>query len=183
MSGLSRYLSKLLRHNPELLDLDYDLHGYVEVNQLIERINERSKYTINKEILDELVEEDNKGRFKYSKDGLYIKACQGHTIDIEVELNYIKPPDILFHGTTLEAYELIKKCGYIDKMKRHDVHLYKDIDKAWQSAKRRKNKTPVVLEIDSKRMYEDGYIFGESDNHVWCIKRVPIIYINKIISR
>ena len=183
MSQLSRYLSKLLRHQPELLDLDYDGHGYVRVNQLIERINERSRFTINKQILDDLVESDQKGRFKYSEDGLYIKACQGHTIPIEVELHYKKPPDLLYHGTTMEAYELIKQSGYIDKMHRHDVHLQESEDKAWQSARRWKHKTPILLEIDAKRMYEDAYQFGITDNGVWCIKSVPIDYINRVIYR
>lgn len=179
---LSKYLSYLLRHNPEKLSLDMDIHGYVSVDQLINNINEEKNYTINKQILDDIVVSDDKKRYKYSQDGLYIKACQGHSLEWVIpELTYKKPPDILYHGTTENAYQKILKSGCISKMKRHAVHTQEEIEKAWKSA-RRWHLIPVVLQINAKAMYNDGYEFGVSDNDVWCIESVPVKYIMDVIK-
>lgn len=169
------YLTYLLRHHPEDEDLDMDIHGYVKVDQLLER------FSLTKSQLDQIVATDNKQRFKYSSDGLYIKACQGHSIPWVIpELTYKNPPDILYHGTTHEAYQLILETGYISKMGRHAVHMQATMDKSIQSATRW-HKTPVVLEIDAHQMVLDGYEFGISDNDVWCIEQVPVQYIKREI--
>ncbi len=171
----SKYLSYLLRHHPEDCQLDMDIHGYVRIEELIQNM------PITREQLDMIVATDNKQRFKYSDDGLSIKACQGHSIPWVIpELTYKNPPDILYHGTTDEAYQLIKKSGYISRMQRHAVHMQASMDKAIQSASRW-HRTPVILVIDAKQMVKDGYQFGVSDNNVWCIEQVPIQYIKEEI--
>ena len=157
-SGISIYMSFVLRHCPQDINLDMDKHGWVDVEQLITGIN-------------------NKGRYRFNEDYTRIKACQGHSIEwVEPELEYKEPPQYLYHGTTTEAYEKIQESGYISKMKRHAVHMQSKKDKAWQSAKRWK-KEPLVLQIDAKKMYEDGYVFGVSENEVWVVDKVPVEYI------
>ena len=176
-SNLSVYLSYLLRHNPQDIGLSMDNHGWVSVDQLIQEINNGKKYTLNRELLKEIVDTDSKGRYRLSDDGERIKACQGHSIPwVEPELRYAKPPEYLYHGTTMEALEEILKSGAILKQTRHAVHLQADAEKAWQSAFRWK-KRPVVLKIAAQKLHEAGSVFGESDNHVWCVESVPAEYI------
>ena len=175
-----KYLSYLLRHHTEACHLEMDKKGYVDVQQLIDNVKEYSKYSLTFDELQKIVETDDKQRFKLTKDK--IKCNQGHSIPwVEPELDYdVVVPDTLYHGTTAEAYEKIKKDGCISKMKRHAVHLQQDIKKAWKSAKRWHNQIPIVLEIDSKQMNKGGYSIGVTDNDVWCVESVPIKYIKKI---
>lgn len=178
---LSVYISYLLRHNPQDLELSMDIHGWVGVDELICRINGAGKFRLTRELLEELVAEDNKGRYRFSGDGTKIKACQGHSIPwVEPELQYGQPPEFLYHGTTEAAYQKILSSGYISKMSRHAVHMQADINKAWQSA-RRWHQKPVVLKIDAKSMHRDGMSFGVSDNGVWCTECVPVSYIMESI--
>lgn len=178
---LSIYLSFLLRHSPESLHLSMNEQGFVDVDELIDAINKDGQYSISKEMLDRIVEEDSKGRYRYSSDGTRIKACQGHSVPwVEPELTVKKPPAVLYHGTTLAAYNEIISSGAISKMKRHAVHLQADERKAWQSAKRWK-KPCVVIKIDSAKMFLDGHEFGISDNMVWLTESVPTKYIIEVL--
>ena len=181
-----KYLTYLLRHHPEDCHLDMDKKGYVEVNQLLNNVNEYSKYSLTLKELELIVETDNKQRFKVIEldDIRKIKCNQGHSISwVEPELFYdVVVPNILYHGTTKEAYKKIKATGYISKMKRHAVHMQKDIQKAWMSAKRWKQQEPIVLEIDAKKMVEDGYKIGVTDNDVWCVNNVPVQYIKVVYN-
>ena len=174
---LSMYIARLLRHRPEELHLTMDVHGWVPVAELIEKIRAAGRYPISREILEEIVRQDNKGRFRFSPQGDKIKACQGHTISwVEPELTVGQPPAVLYHGTTGEAYEKILSSGHISRMKRHGVHLQPEEAKAWQSA-RRWHKEPVVLKIDARQMCADGAVFAMADNGVWCTEQVPVRYI------
>ncbi len=178
---LSVYLSFLLRHQPEALSLNMDKHGYVAVDELIAAVNKKSRYSITKEVLDNIVATDGKGRYAFSTDGRKIKACQGHSISwVEPELEWTAPPPVLYHGTTANAYSAILASGNVSKMKRHAVHLQADPAKAWQSANRWKQ-TPVVLKIDSADMSSKGFQFGLSDNGVWCVDHIPIEYIFEVL--
>lgn len=175
---LSKYLSFLLRHKPEDLRLDMDRHGWVSVEALIEGINaKRVGYQLNFEKLKEIVDTDDKGRYRFSEDGQRIKACQGHSIPwIEPEMEYSEPPLYLYHGTTTAALEKILKSGAITKQKRHAVHMQADPEKAWQSAVRW-HAIPVLLKINAKEMHEQGFVFGKTENEVWCTESVPIAFI------
>jgi len=174
---LSRYLSMLLRHKPESIGLKMDAAGWVDVDELIEKVQKTGKYKIDRCTLEHIVETDNKSRYRFNDTKTRVKACQGHSIPWVVpELEYKTPPEFLYHGTTNQALQLILKSGHIDKMKRHAVHMQADVSKAWQSAKRW-NQTPVVLKIDAAKMHEDGLVFGVSENNVWCVESVPKEYI------
>lgn len=179
---VSIYLSYLLRHNPADIGLHMDKHGWVEVEQLINGINNSGKYIINLEQLKDIVANDNKGRYRFNEYFTRIKACQGHSIEwVEPELEYKEPPQHLYHGTTVESYKKMKDSGYISKMKRHAVHMQALEEKAWQSAKRWHIEA-VVLKIDARNMYKDGYIFGISENEVWLVEQVPMKYIIDVLE-
>lgn len=175
---LSIHLSYLLRHDPGSIGLQMDKHGWVDAQELIQRINEAGKHRLTRQLLEQIVAGDDKGRFRFSDDGTRLKACQGHTIEwVEPELTICAPPQYLYHGTTQRALEDIRASGFICKMKRHAVHMQADPEMAWKSAIRRRNQTPVLLKIDAEKMYADGHVFGVSDNRVWCTERVPAAYI------
>lgn len=178
---LSKYLSFLLRHKPGDIHLDMDRHGWVSAEALINGINTAGKYQLNLEKLREIVNTDDKGRYRFSEDGQKIKACQGHSIPwIEPEMEYSEPPLYLYHGTTTVALEKILKSGAITKQKRHAVHMQADPVKAWQSATRWQL-TPVLLKINAKEMHEKGFVFGKTENEVWCTEIVPTEFISEKI--
>lgn len=173
----SIYLSFLLRHHPEEANLNMDTHGWVSVDQLITNINAKGKHEIDLATLQQVVAEDKKGRYRFSDDGTHIKACQGHSIPwVTPALTYMQPPCYLYHGTTTTALEKIKASGSINKMARHAVHMQADPEKAWQSATRWKQR-PVILKIDAAAMATDGYVFGVTENQVWCTETVPLKYL------
>jgi len=177
MDEISKYLCLLLRHQPEKAELDMDKHGWVQVDQLINGVKHHSRYDIDRTILENIVSADKKGRYRFDEEHNKIKCCQGHSIPwVEPELEYCEPPEFLYHGTTTKALEAIEDSGAIKKMKRHAVHMQADINKAWQSAERW-HQTPVVLKIDARKMSDDGYKFGVTENEVWCTEEVPAKYI------
>ena len=150
MNELSKYLCLLLRHQPEKAELDMDSHGWVSVEQLIDGVNRQSSYKLDRELLEQIVAEDNKGHSVFW---------------VEPELEYCEPPEFLYHGTTTKALEAIEESGAIKKMARHAVHMQADISKAWQSAERW-HKIPVVLKIAASEMNKDGFRFGVTENEV-----------------
>jgi len=153
-----KYITLLLRHKPEKENLDMDKNGYVSVKQLLSRLK------ISKLDLDYIVETDNKTRFSYSASKDKIRCNQGHSIDVDVELKEIKPPDILYHGTAWKSVESIYKTG-IEKRDRLHVHLSSDLETAEKIGLR--HGKLYIFKIDTKRMYEDGIKFYLSENKVW----------------
>ena len=174
---MGKYLSLILRHKPELINLKIDEHGWVEVDQLLKGINDRGRY-ISKEMLDIIVNTNNKKRYQYNDDQTKIRANQGHSIKVDVELQEKVPPDILYHGTAQKYLDKIKKSG-IRKMNRLYVHLSKDIQTAINVGKR--HGQPIVLVIDTKKMLRDGYKFYYSYNGVWLCDDIAYSYIEEVI--
>lgn len=180
-SGISIYLSYVLRHNPGDLSLEMDRHGWVSVDGLIQGVNDRGKYHLTREMLCEIVRTDRKGRYRFNEERTRIKACQGHSIPwVEPELERMDPPATLYHGTTWDAYKQIAQSGAINRMERHAVHLTAVEFRAWQSARRWK-KRAVVLKIDAAAMCGQGYAFGVSENEVWCTETVPKAFITGVL--
>ena len=160
-----------------------DEHGWVSIGQLIENVNAKGEVKLTRELIEQIVQTDDKGRYRISSDGERIKACQGHSIPWVIpELEQRTPPEFLYHGTTGEAYDEIQKSGAILRMSRHAVHLHADERIAWQVANRRKNKTPIVLKIASGVMSREGITFSISENSVWFCERVPVKYICQIMK-
>lgn len=174
---VSIYLSFLLRHHPEDIGLEMDESGWVSVEQLLSGINDSGKYQITLKQLKMIVDQDRKGRYRLNEDMTRIKACQGHSIPwVKPELEFVEPPEYLYHGTTTAALEKIMESGAILKMARHAVHMQAQPEKAWQSACRWGLK-PVMLKIAAKEMYKNGAVFGRTENDVWCTEKVPVEYI------
>jgi putative RNA 2'-phosphotransferase len=167
----SKYIALILRHKPECVGLTLDSKGRVKINDLIKAMNLHS-ISINREMLDEIVETNDKKR--YVIDGEYIYAAQGHSIEVNVELDEKEPPDILYHGTAIRNLSSIFKEG-IQHRDRNYVHLSSNIETAIKVGAR--HGEPNILIVDSKRMYKDGHKFYISKNNVWLVDYVPKEYI------
>ncbi|MBQ3586511.1 MAG: RNA 2'-phosphotransferase [Synergistaceae bacterium] len=122
-SSLSRLLSKILRHEPEIAGITLDSHGWAKVSELIEGVNKIRPIDI--ETLREIVATDRKGRYSLSEDGEFIRANQGHSVEVDVELEEREPPELLYHGTSQENARIITAEG-LKPMTRLYVHLSKD---------------------------------------------------------
>ena len=161
----SKRLAFLLRHDR---DYPFDEHGWRSVDDLM--IN----HGYSMEELCEIVETNNKQRYEFSADKTKIRARQGHSVPVDVELTETVPPDTLYHGTAEATLNVIMANG-IQKMSRLYVHLSPTKEIATNVGKR--HGKPVVLEIDSKSMWADGYRFYHSRNDVWLTEFVDAKYI------
>lgn len=169
MKKISKYLSLLLRHEPERENLDMDSNGWVHCDEIIDKLN------ITFSDIEYVVKSNDKNRFSFNDDKSKIRANQGHSLSwVNVEMNEVKPPDILYHGTATKFVSSIKENGLI-KGNRNHVHLSDDIETA-KSVGLRHGKL-YLFEIDAKKMYEDGYKFYLSKNNVWLIEYVPKKYL------
>lgn len=173
---LSKYISLILRHKPEVIGITLDEHGWANVDELIAGISKDRAF--NMETLEEIVRTDEKQRYSFNFDKTKIRASQGHSIPVDIELQEKKPPEILYHGTGEKYVENIDKEGLSSKGRLY-VHLSKDIDTAIKVGRR--HGVPVVYQIRSKEMYCDGYKFFLSENGVWLTKRVPAKYLDKLV--
>ena len=171
----SKFISLILRHKPETIGISLDEHGWANVAELIEGIS-KTQY-IDMAMLEEIVDTDNKQRYSFNEDKTLIRANQGHSIPVDVELPEKKPPVILYHGTGEKYVSSIDEQGLISKSRLY-VHLSKDEQTAKMVGSR--HGKPVIYEIYAGQMYEDGYIFYLSVNGVWLTKSVPVKYMNKL---
>ena len=170
---LSKFLSLVLRHKPDIIDLELSQHGWADVNELIEKMNACEK-RIDRETLNSIVENNNKKRFSFNEDRTKIRASQGHSIDVDLDYCPKMPPDVLYHGTATKYTNDIFSKG-LEKGSRHHVHLSHDTETAVKVGQR--HGKPVVLTIMAKDMHCDGYHFYQSDNGVWLTEKVPVQYI------
>lgn len=170
-----KFLSLILRHRPDVIGMTLDEHGYAHVDELIEKMNTQTP--MDRETLEEIVRTDDKQRFSFNADHTLIRANQGHSIPVDVELMEKRPPDVLYHGTSTKAAPLIEASAILP-MTRLYVHLSWDVKTAIKVGLR--HGQVVVYKIDAKKMYEDGYRFYLSKNNVWLTKKVPVSYIQKI---
>lgn len=171
----SKYLSLLLRHRPEEANLDMDKEGWVSVEQLLG--NMKTKITF--EELESIVTNNDKKRFTFNADKTKIRASQGHSEKVGVNLTLKKeiPPHVLYHGTAEKNIESIQKQG-ISKRSRMHVHLSSDYNTA-VSVGQRYGK-PVVLEVSAREMYTNGISFYLSDNGVYLTEFVDPKYIKQV---
>lgn len=172
--GISKLLSYILRHSPETIGLKLDENGWAEVDELIAKFDLYDR-RIDFELLEYIVENNDKKRFAFSGDKTKIRANQGHSISVELNLNETEPLAYLYHGTVAKFLSDIKTQG-LQKMSRQHVHLSADRDTANKVGSRRGK--PVILTINSGEMYRAGYKFYLSDNNVWLTDVVPAEYID-----
>ncbi len=170
---LSVFISLVLRHKPDAVGIQLDEHGWANVNELIEGINNTGR-TIDMDVLEEIVRTDNKQRYSFNEDRTLIRANQGHSIPVDVELEEKQPPQYLYHGTADRFMDSIMAEG-LKPMSRLYVHLSKDKETAVKVGKR--HGSPVVIKIKAEEMWKDGIKLYLSQNGVWLTKYVDKKYI------
>lgn len=169
----SKLLSLVLRHQPEIIGLNLDANGWAIIDELLLKLSEHGK-AITRTELDEIVATNNKKRFAFNDDTTKIRANQGHSMSVDLNLLRQKPPEILFHGTIEKSLHRIMQSG-LERMSRQHVHLSADMETAIKVGSRRGK--PVVLMIKSGLMHQDGIPFYLSENGVWLTDAVPVKYI------
>lgn len=175
LTETSKYISLILRHKPEVIGITLDEHGWADVKELIEGINRTRP--MNMALLEEIVRTDEKQRYSFNEDRTLIRANQGHSVPVDLELPVMAPPEFLWHGTGEKYTSSIEEIGLIPKSRLY-VHLSKDIETAKTVGQR--HGRPVIYRVLSGKMAQDGYVFYRSVNGVWLTKEVPVAYLEKI---
>lgn len=174
-TNLSKFVSYILRHNPDEIGVSLNEQGWTNIEEFIKK--SQSKYKFDLDDLKQVVANNNKKRFEISGDGQSIRAQQGHSVEVDLKLPDVKPPKELYHGTATRFLDNIKKEG-LKPMSRHDVHLSYN-QKTAEKVGQRHGKV-IVLVIDTEKMFEDGFAFQCTANNVWLTKFVPVQYIKNI---
>ncbi len=175
IKGTSKFISLILRHRPEVIGIALDEHGWANVDELIAGVSKT--HPLDRELLEEIVRTDEKQRYSFNEDKTLIRANQGHSIPVDVELEEVQPPKYLYHGTGEKYVSSIEKQGLISKSRLY-VHLSKEYETAKKVGSR--HGKPVVYRIQAQRMSEAGIIFFRSVNGVWLTKRVSVQYLERI---
>ena len=176
LTRLSKFLSLLLRHKPEEIGITLDANGWADVDALIDGINRTGRYTIDRQILEEIVRTDSKGRYAFHADGTKIRANQGHSVQVDVELQACEPPEFLWHGTAQRFGDAIRAEG-LKTMSRLYVHLSPDEETARKVGIR--HGKLLLLRVRSGEMARQGYVFYRSANGVWLTKTVPPAFLEE----
>ena len=170
----SKFISLILRHKPEEIGITLDEHGWANVEELIAGIAKTQPFDMS--MLEEIVRTDEKQRYSFNEDKTLIRANQGHSVPVDVELEQTTPPEILYHGTGEKYSASIEKQGLIPKSRLY-VHLSSDYDTAVKVGTR--HGKPVVYIVDAGEMQRNGYAFYLSVNGVWLTKSVPLQYLKR----
>lgn len=170
----SKFLSLVLRHQPEVVGMNLDDEGWLDINELIANANVRGK-SLSLELLHEVVATNDKKRFALSDDGLRIRASQGHSVaGVDLNLKETQPPETLYHGTVAAFIESIQ-AGGLQKRSRNHVHLSADETTATKVGSRRGK--PIILQVGASAMHKDGHRFNLSANGVWLVDSVPTDFL------
>ena len=172
----SKFMSLILRHDPAAAGIVLDANGWANINDMLAGMADKG-FPVTRAILDEIVAEDSKQRYAISDDGLRIRANQGHSIRVDVGLEEVRPPDVLFHGTASRFGDAIRREG-LKAMSRQHVHLSPDEPTAL--AVGRRHGKPVIFRVDAKRMADAGVKFYRSANGVWLVEAVPAEYLSEL---
>lgn len=172
---ISKFLSLVLRHKPETIGLTLQEGGWAVVEELITKINQKGM-SLDRELLQFIVDNNDKKRFAFNNDGTMIRASQGHSIEVDLNLLVATPPQVLYHGTAAHTVEAVLKEG-LKKRNRHHVHLSAQRDTATSVGAR--HGKPILLEIDTVAMQAAGHVFYLSANGVWLADEVPPAFIKK----
>ena len=162
----------VLRHKPDAVGIQLDAHGWAEVSAIVSAFSKMGTFTVA--MLNEIVRDDEKKRYSFSADGTKIRANQGHSVKVDVELKEAVPPEVLYHGTGRKYVESIDKEGLLPRQRLY-VHLSSDVLAALKVGKR--HGKPFVYEVLAGEMARDGYKFYLSANGVWLTKCVPVKFL------
>lgn len=173
-TSTSKFLSLILRHKPEEIGLALDPNGWADIDDLIALAKLRGTQ-LSRVQIETIVAESDKQRFAISTDGMKIRANQGHSVEISLDLAPQTPPEQLLHGTATRFLESIRESGLHPASRQH-VHLSSDAATAEKVGSR--HGKPVILVVESGQMARDGYLFYRSENGVWLTDAVPAKYLN-----
>jgi len=173
---ISKTLSYWLRHRPDEASLSLDAQGWARVDDVLAAL-EANGLANDFDTLLAVVESSDKQRFELSADVSRIRARQGHSIDVDLALDAVAPPDVLYHGTVDRFLAAIMAEG-LSKMRRHHVHLSPDTETARRVSARRGR--PVVLAIDARAMHAEGLKFYVTKNNVWLTESVPARFLTRL---
>ncbi|WP_205511658.1 RNA 2'-phosphotransferase [Longitalea arenae] len=173
IKNIGKFLSLVLRHEPQHMGLTLNEEGWASVPELIEKFNQRG-VRLDFAMLQLVVDTNDKKRFSFNEDKTRIRASQGHTVEVDLNLPEQTPPEFLYHGAADKYINAIRQHG-LQKMKRHHVHLTADIETARQVGQRRGR--PVILVIKALALHEQGHKFYLSANGVWLTDFVPPAFI------
>ena len=174
---ISKFISLVLRHNPAKIGLTLDENGWASVDELLSKSAKAGQH-FDRPTLEQVVAQNDKKRFAFSVDGQKIRASQGHSIEVDLALQPVSPPDVLYHGTTIRFHQSILEKGLIPGSRNH-VHLSADVQTASIVGKR--HGKVIIFTVKTRKMEQDGYLFYLSENKVWLTAHVPIQYL-KIYS-
>ncbi|WP_309387383.1 RNA 2'-phosphotransferase [Cerasicoccus frondis] len=169
----SKYLSLILRHEPEKIGLKLDPQGWAEVDVLLDLLSRKGR-RISRARLQAIVDTNDKKRFAFSEDGLRIRANQGHSVEVDLALEPTSPPAVLYHGTATRFEASIREQGLIKQSRQH-VHLSDDLETAMKVGLR--HGKPLILTVNTAAMLRDGHVFYLSQNGVWLTDSVAVQYL------
>lgn len=173
LAKISKFLSYVLRHKPDAIGLSLDPEGWADINDLISKAD----VPITHDLLHQAVTTNDKKRFAISEDGLAIRANQGHSVTVDLGLEAMEPPEVLYHGTATRFLDSIEQQG-LRPQNRQYVHLSADHDTAVSVGQR--HGKPVVLTIPARQMHQQGHQFFQADNGVWLTKNVECEWLQDI---
>jgi putative RNA 2'-phosphotransferase len=170
---ISKFISLVLRHDPAKIGLALDENGWADVNELLRKAG-KAGVSIDRSMLEQVVAQNEKKRFVFSADGQRIRASQGHSISVDLALEPISPPNVLYHGTATRFQASILEKGLVPGQRNH-VHLSADTKTAIMVGKR--HGQPIVFTVKAREMEQAGFSFYLSENKVWLTAAVPPEYL------
>lgn len=176
LTTISKFMSLVLRHQPEKIGLELDAAGWTHIDDLL-RLAAEAGRTISRDQLNEVVATSDKQRFALSDDGLRIRANQGHSVEVDLGLTPLAPPDVLYHGTASRFLDSVLATG-LERRSRHHVHLTAQADTA--IAVGRRYGAPILLRVAAGAMAGRGHVFRCSANGVWLVEAVPAEFIEVV---
>lgn len=175
---LSKFLSLVLRHQPEAIGLTLDENGWTDVTVLLQKLKTKG-FNVDRTALQHVVATNNKKRFAFNEEETKIRASQGHSINVDLGYEESMPPTILYHGTAQKNAASIRQNGLIKQSRQH-VHLSKDVETAITVGQR--HGAPVVFEVLAEAAHRNGHAFYLSANGVWLTEEVPAKYLRLLPS-
>lgn len=163
---MSKFLSLVLRHKPEVAGLALDENGWIGIDELLAGCK-TAGHMISRSAFDEIVVTNEKKRF--TVEGDRVRAAQGHSVDIDLGYQPVKPPDVLYHGTATQFLDSIRKTGLQPQARQH-VHLPSSLITAVDVGKRRGE--AAIVAVKAKQAYEAGVLFYQADNGVWLSEEI-----------